>query len=256
MRKTMLLVFLSYLCAGSMAQTENDYLPFLEEGKSWVVKYMIQENSDSYIRTYIVKGDTIIDGKQYKKLYEEDRGLYIYALREEGQKIYSVSAAKDQYGNPNKQEYLWYDFGVSEGDVIDAGTEWLYITGTDYVYANGCMRKRIHIYCTYKKSPDGFYGSGVWVEGIGSDYGPYIPHAWAIRGGIYMEECAVRGQIVFNYSDFTAPAWEGGNADLEAIHIDLFQPSGSVFDLQGRRLTEKPSQPGIYIQNGRKVVIK
>ena len=71
-----------------------------------------------------------------------------------------------------------------------------------------------------------------------------------------MEECAVRGQIVFNYSDFTAPAWEGGNADLEAIHIDLFQPSGSVFDLQGRRLTEKPSQPGIYIQNGRKVVIK
>ena len=38
--------------------------------------------------------------------------------------------------------------------------------------------------------------------------------------------------------------------------IELHQPSYSVFDLQGRRLDSQPTNKGIYIQNGKKVVIK
>lgn len=37
--------------------------------------------------------------------------------------------------------------------------------------------------------------------------------------------------------------------------VKLRQPSSIIFDLQGRRLNDKPSK-GIYIQNGKKVVIK
>ena len=37
--------------------------------------------------------------------------------------------------------------------------------------------------------------------------------------------------------------------------VKLRQPSSISFDLQGRRLNDKPSK-GIYIQNGKKVVIK
>ena len=32
--------------------------------------------------------------------------------------------------------------------------------------------------------------------------------------------------------------------------------SGGWFDLSGRKLTGKPTQPGLYINGGRKVVIK
>ena len=38
--------------------------------------------------------------------------------------------------------------------------------------------------------------------------------------------------------------------------IELHQPSSSVFDLQGRRLDSQPTNKGLYIQNGKKVVIK
>ena len=38
--------------------------------------------------------------------------------------------------------------------------------------------------------------------------------------------------------------------------IELHQLSGSVYDLQGRRLDGLPTNKGIYIQNGKKVVVK
>ena len=38
--------------------------------------------------------------------------------------------------------------------------------------------------------------------------------------------------------------------------IELHQLSGSVYDLQGRRLDGQPINRGIYIQNGKKVVVK
>jgi hypothetical protein len=38
--------------------------------------------------------------------------------------------------------------------------------------------------------------------------------------------------------------------------IELHQLSGSVYDLQGRRLDGLPTNKGIYIQNGKKIVVK
>lgn len=32
--------------------------------------------------------------------------------------------------------------------------------------------------------------------------------------------------------------------------------TGTTFDMQGRKLTKRPSKPGIYIIEGRKVIIK
>ena len=46
----------------------------------------------------------------------------------------------------------------------------------------------------------------------------------------------------------------GGSSGIDAPWSPKKQ--GQTYDLNGRRLTGKPSQPGIYIQNGRKVVVK
>ncbi|MCR5153177.1 MAG: hypothetical protein K6A98_08530, partial [Prevotella sp.] len=74
-----------------------EYQPFLKEGKVWNVTRWSPERETSKEVTFIVKGDTIIGDKQYKKFFEEDK--YIYALREDGKKIYAVSRT-DKYGNP------------------------------------------------------------------------------------------------------------------------------------------------------------
>ena len=168
------ILFLLCVLSAIMSKAENygNYIPFLVEGKSWVVTY-VQDNTNSYKRTYTIKGDTIINNMKYKKLFEEDRGIYLYALREEGEKVYSIW----RY-NPKEEESLWYDFGVNEGDMIETERSRLYITGTDHIFINGIKSKRIHIYATYSEDHEKYNGNGVWVEGIGSDLGPIRPDSW------------------------------------------------------------------------------
>ena len=71
------------------AQETYEYQPFLKEGKVWNVTRWSPERETSKEVAFIVKGDTIIGDKQYKKFFEEDK--YIYALREDGKKIYAVA---------------------------------------------------------------------------------------------------------------------------------------------------------------------
>ena len=243
MRKKVLLVLLSFSWA--MAQAGNDYLPFLEEGKTWKVTYYVRENTDSYNRTYIVQGDTIIEGRQYKKCIEQDTGRYLYALREKGGKVYSV-VSTDKYGEPNKEESLLFDFTVNEGDIIETEVQLLHVTGIDHIK----NRRRIHIYATSKIYPYEYSGTGVLVEGIGSDRGPLSSYGWGLSLNT-MDECTMEEETLFNYSDFTASADATGLKQ----QTDSFQPSGVIHDLQGRRL-ESQSGKGIYIQNGKKVVVK
>lgn len=256
MKNKLIITLLSFLCVGVKAQTGNNYLPFAEEGKSWVVTYMTRENSSSYKRTYIINGDTIIGGILYKKLFEKDSDLYLYAIREEGKKVYAISST-DMYGNPNTEEILWYDFYVSEGDKIETKKSWLYVTGTDYVYINGLKRRRIHIYQTYKNHPDEYNGSGVWVEGIGSDLGPISPYSWGLDKGANssMDECSIEGKELFKSNDFNAPVWAAEESGLESQHTVIHQSPADTYDLQGHSVTCTP-RPGIYIQQGRKRVVK
>ena len=258
MEKNVLLVFLSFLWTSSMAKN-GDYVPFLEEGKSWSITYMTHENTSSYKRTYMVKGDTIIGDRLYKKIIEEDRGLYLYALREEGGKVYSVSST-DKYGEPNKEEVLWYDFSVSKGDIIETQYYSLQVTETDRVAVNGYLFKRIRLKWTVKSHPEEYYGMGIWIEGIGSDLGPFSPYSWGrdSNGYHFMEECFVKGQSLFSHDDFTAPAWEGEQS-LESSQTIMPQPSASTYDIQGCQLSNskwsnRQMRKGVYIQNGRKVV--
>ena len=261
MKKKLLIMLLSFCGAGAMAQAENNYLPFVEEGKSWVVTYLTQENTDSYKKIYIIKGDTIIGGVLYKKLFEKDRDLYLYAIREDGQKVYAISST-DKYGNPNTEEILWYDFNVNEGDKIETESSWLYVTGTDHIKINGVLRRRINIHQVYKNNPNENNGTGVWVEGIGSDLGPISPYSWGLDRGANstMDYCSFDGQVIFNYSHFTVPNW-GDGLGIEQHYSDCFQQSERVYDLQGRRLSHPISDPsplkkGIYIENGRKRMVR
>lgn len=253
MKKFTFILFMSSLpWAGGMAQAEGSYLPFVEEGKSWVVTYWNHENRHSYKRTYTITGDTIIRGVQYKRLFEKDRNLYLYALREEEKKVYAI-ASTDKYGKPNTEELLWYDFNINEGDKLETERSWLYVTATDYVCIGGYKRRRIHIYQAYKIGPDEYNGSGVWVEGIGSDLGPDSPYAWGLDKGsdTIMEECSTSGHTVFTHGDFTAQAWSE-ETELEAPQASKSCLSAEAYDLQGRKTGNGRPNRGLSIHNGKK----
>ena len=254
MKTNVLLVFLSFLWTDVMAQPEAVSLLFVEEGKSWDVTFMTHMNTQSYKMNYIIEGDTIIQGRQYKKMFAKEEGTYSYryryALREDGGKVYSIFSS----GAP-ADETLWYDFNVSEGDEIEVEkySSLLHITGTDYIYVNGVKRKRIHINLTRKDLSIGL--TGVWVEGIGSNLAPDNPYGWGLSrsGDIYMDKCSVDGKTLFTYSDFAVPGWTENVTGLKSQHSVIPLSITNTYDLQGRRLADKP-QKGVYIKDGRKYV--
>ena len=256
MNKSLILLFLIACPKSSCGQTSCEYQPFIKEGKIWNVTYRTHEGYSSYKRTYMIKGDTIIEGKEYKKFFDGDR--YIYALREESKKVYAI-ASTDKFGNPNKEEKLWYDFDVKEGDVIDTGLSYMHVKETDYIIVDGVRYKRFYMYETDKNHLPSANALGVWVEGIGSYRGPTEYRGWYFDGGgSTMDECFESNQCVFTYDDF-------GTTKLVDVSIDaLLYPSDiPTYDLQGRRIETSNIKlqisnlkKGVYIENGRKIVVK
>ena len=93
------LLFISALCLllsmGVWAQEMSEYHPLAKEGKVWNFQSSIPifYNERLYY-SYIIKGDTIINDKKYKKLYfrHSKINLYAAALRDEGSRAYMVPA--------------------------------------------------------------------------------------------------------------------------------------------------------------------
>jgi hypothetical protein len=50
--------------------------------------------------------------------------------------------------------------------------------------------------------------------------------------------------------------FDGGGSSVESITFNKSQMPFDIFDLQGRRVKSQPTQKGLYIQNGRKIVVK
>jgi serpin B len=183
------------------AQTSYEYQPFIKEGKTWNVTYLTCEGLSSYKETYTIKGDTIIEGKQYKKFFAGSK--YAYALREDKKKVYAI-ASTDKFGKPNTKEELWYDFDVNKGDVIDLEASNLSVTEIDYILINGVKHKYFQLYETSKSVPTE-HAQVLWVEGIGSYRSPDWPNGWFNDGGTAtMDECYEDGLCIFSHDDFVS----------------------------------------------------
>ena len=98
------LVLLLMLVCPMMANARKDLCPMLVDGKTWVYDYHHfelkekltgeEELSDMYNKTqweveYTLRGDTVIEGRQYKKMYRKDtntRKEYYYGAFREDEK--------------------------------------------------------------------------------------------------------------------------------------------------------------------------
>lgn len=151
------------------------------EGNVWAHEdYIYPYTTYEYIYTtyYFTQGDTILDGKEYSKVYttsnlnSEDTTYHI-GIRQEGDSVFVYGL----YGN---NERLAYRFNVALGDTLQVGNglgEEFYhiVSGIDSLeLLNGTYRKRIYIdLYMYFQGVLEYYESNaeIWVEGIGAVYG-------------------------------------------------------------------------------------
>ena len=163
MNKSLICVVLTLSVCVAAAQAAAPKRPMLEQGKTWVYVYH-HVNDDPYEDIpvsevyYRLNGDTIIDGRQYMKMYrsdwENDEEKYIGAYREDEEgRVY----AADYNG---EKDYKIFDLSMDFDYQLHPDT-----TIVETIKANGKPFRR---YRYYNINPDGStYQRISAVEGVG-----------------------------------------------------------------------------------------
>jgi len=170
MKKSIILLPILLIFSSAFGQ---DYFPFPSSGAIWNHNIVNFEGTPyvSYRYRLGIIGDTIINSKQYSKVYQLEgvelnilNSDYVGAIREEDKKIYAITVCD---GEP---EVLLYDFDVEVGDIINSNTIQGYLSEPIEVLdieeielLDGTIRKKINV------------GVDYWIEGIGSKGGLFAP---------------------------------------------------------------------------------
>lgn len=148
---------LIYRTHESLAPTFNS----LADGNKWSFNY----DSDYYLEQ-VVRGDTIIEGNTYKKVYERENWDKEFELEEkllllgqEGSKIYEWR---------DNKRLLYYDFGLQAGE--EFCNDLNQIIAVDEVAYKPMLNGRIlkHLYVTIHDVDNWNVYKDIWIEGIGS----------------------------------------------------------------------------------------
>lgn len=268
---------LSALWASAVGQTfQLEYRPFAIEGKVWETQVgRILEN----LYGNYIDGDTLIDGKKWKKVYNyfafpDLNSAYYAAISDEGQKVYAIAKGRSR-------PRLLYDFGLKEGNIVKCGIEgnafgclletdealdtllgfpfrsYLKVERIDTIKARGLEYRRFFLTLLdafkehYRNGEESIINNVVWIEGIGSGAGPFLPWTPLPAYGKYFLSCELDRTCIFGYSDF----YESENVDYVS-DIQEAKSDAKSFDLSGRRLATPPTRRGVYVNGGRKVMIK
>ena len=221
---------------------QTTYLPVLSEGKSWLVE-LISDDSESVTSILQVSGDTIVNDRVCKKISITKTGEYqpekfAIACEQDG-KVWNVVD-----GTFN----LLFDMGWENKDhASDLGI----VRKVDVITVNGTSRKRLMI----DSGVDGDYMGYLYyvVEGVGLST-DYFIDALGIGSGVQryrMLSCRENGEEIFTADDFKQKT--SGITEITADNAD--PAKAEMYDLQGHKVAQ-PAQPGIYIHQGKKVVVK
>ena len=273
LRNNVRFVLVFILCSlGTLIYAQDggreSYIPFVGEGKIWYCGYT---HTGSIASTpedpsgrgidciFTMCGDSLINDKiykkvycQFKKYYNDEEQHYYCAVREENYCVYIIE-------EETMEEKLIYDFIRPE--------EILRLTYNDYMYGRGMAKRRRgflpgqyeYSVCTLLGDDLNYsWGAGVWVDGIGAAL--ENPFAFESLYTFYEEpklgehvevrSCMKDGEYIFIDDWMSKPGPTSIQEALKEDHEDT-----PIFDLQGRRLNDKPNK-GVYIQNGKKLVIK
>ena len=283
-RKLTTTCFLSALWLSAFAQTPQiEYCPFAIDGKIWETQVGgIKEN----VYGNRVDGDTLIDGKVWKKVYNYVGFLdlnytYYASIRDEDKKVYAIAKR-------SSRPRLLYDYGLKVGEMVECGIEgtdfgclldkgersdtllgfpfrsYLRVERIDTIRVHGlaCRRFTLSLLDAFKEfymnGEESFINHVVWVEGVGSLAGPFSPWMPLPASGTCLQSCEISQTGIFGFQELN----ESENVSCVGDKIQEVKIQGQdSFDLSGRRIRHSSSTThhmlrGIYIAGGRKVVVK
>ena len=241
MMKGLLLALFSLLTSHIYGQ--EVYKPFLEEGKVWTYHYYNDFTGKEYYESLTVAGDTVIGDKSYKRIANVATGRFEYALREDGRKVY-IKYPRDE---KNKEELI-YDFGLNVGDTFqpnwsDEAEDQATVVAVDTIVVGNRAFRVLDVRLNG-------YDSWInwWVEGIGGM--EHLSTNFPMIGNYYcFSSCQLNGETILTHKDVRTVGIR------DQIFMNGKERDTPLYDLQGRPLTDKPAS-GVYIENGKKVVVK
>ncbi len=201
-----------------------------------------QENALDTI-TCELRGDTIINDVAYKKYYVN--GLYTGAFRESGEKVFFLKW---------EDESLCYDFNLKKDDVFSSVYTNCRVVQEDYIESCGMKLRCLGICNEDDPTSDMNY----WVEGIGSlgclpEYSIYAN----LDGGatFIMLSCRIGEQYIYRNTEVKVGSLSPNSSPI-GRGTSGRGADDSFYDLQGRRLNGEGLPKGIYIQGGKKRIIR
>ena len=246
--KRLVFLFIASLMAHYSALAET-ILPFVQDGKVWV--YDVSNFIYDWEETFSLEGDTLIGTRNCLKLY--------YTCQVYGQEhVYRGAMFYKSNGNVyfiapgSTTPALMYDFASEPGTIINVGPFELKINEKKLAKYHGEYLKVID-YSPIER--EGFEGQ--WIDGVGIISGGNLTQlvegnaTWATGGERQLKTCAVNGEIVFEWNDFYTSSQIVTGISMPSVS----NRKNTLFDLQGRKI-DKITQPGIYIENGKKILIK
>ena len=272
-------MLISFIFPVSWLQAQEvETRPISEDNKVWKHLFL------NYTREYLTDGDTLIAENQcyrvYLKILENDSITsysYYGAIFDEGEKTYFI------YPNTTEPQLI-LDFGVSEGDDL---TMCFKITMKDYelwveqdTIIQSCNRyyRRLlmHNITNEQNDPDGgdYYAPGYWIKGIGSTASPYFADTYFWYNALWfrLAECSVNGEAIYRH-----PYYNPETNAIEPERVTSRECDNSLYDLSGHRVADGSEfflrhdsesgraerqgscfklPKGVYIQNGKKFVVK
>lgn len=254
------LVLLSFLLAisdGIVAQHSKPYL--VTDGLQWAKCYYYY-TGDYTTFAYELHGDTIIDGKSYKKEWStcwEDLShmeLTGCFMREEAGKVYRKEGHSD--------EYLWFDYEANIGDTIFYGNSFVKVIGHSdtTIVCNGVS----HTYRGVDVQVGYVYDSGTdneynlipgYIETFYEELGLFT-NGDVVRGPSFLETGGRIELLWLKRDDTMLYQQEEGifwkdNTSIEAVKVNNHDTP--YYDLQGRKVVV-PTR-GIYIKDGKKIIV-
>ena len=262
---------------GKLLFTRNDFLRVPQSQRQWVQgDYRIYPANTPYLinyakRTYAAVGELEIGGRTYQKIYNctksrcagldpGPRYSYLFAMRREGGRVLAdadsyraaFAQASDVYPTNEEGEYILYDYDAHVGDAY-LGTQYTVVQEGDTTLSDGQSRRMLVLSSGHRL----IEGVGcVNMQGTPFDYlchdnAPNTFFDFSLLENYYDAE----GHRI--YVNTREKAYEAIVAGVQTVATsDRLASDDRVYDLQGRRMDVRHLPKGIYIQHGKKFVVK
>jgi hypothetical protein len=214
---------------------QDDYLPFVEEGKVWQT-FSSHLSSKGYKVKCYFSGEEIKGGKTYSVMYgqkEKETPYRIGLYREENKKVY-------EYNEESGTEYVIYDFSLKVGDEFTSTIPFVRrfrVESEGEKVVNGYHLRTLRL---VSEDPD--YNHGLyWIEGLGGEDGPF--------GGLDSERPGSQrvdiAYVQYINSNFTYlpfyffdinHEWHGAPALLGEKNNEAYEEVGLKYEIIGSRL--------------------